>query len=99
LGQKLVHVQGEFPGRPAEEESEEFLAKLKLLVVGKLVQSLVDLKLLAEVEMDSSLVKLEFLLEKEMVEPLVNLDSKHAFPQVGSPMFLLPVINEGLMPV
>jgi hypothetical protein len=67
------------------------LAKLKLLVGGKLVQSLVDLKPLAEVEMDSFLVKLrllleegvigslvKFLLEKEMVEPLVNLDSKHA---------------------
>jgi hypothetical protein len=92
LGQRLVQVQGEFPGRPAEEESEEFLAKLKLLVGAKLVQSLLNLKLLAEMEMDSflvklgllleegvigSLVKLKFLLEKEMVEPLVNLDLKH----------------------
>jgi hypothetical protein len=93
LGQRLIQVQGEFPGRPATEESEEFLAKLKLLLEGKLVQSLVNLKLLAEVEMGSllvklellleegvigSLVKLKFLLEKEMVEPLVNLDLKHA---------------------
>jgi hypothetical protein len=37
LGQRLVQVQGEFPGRPAEEEFEEFLAKLKLLFEGKLV--------------------------------------------------------------
>jgi hypothetical protein len=92
LGQRLVQVQGEFPGRPVEEESEEFLAKLKLLVGGKLVQSLVNLKLLAEVKMGSflmklgllleegvigCLVKLKFLLEKEMVEPLENLDMKH----------------------
>jgi hypothetical protein len=69
------------------------LAKLKLLVGGKLVQSLVNLKLPAEVKMDlflvklgllleegkiGSLVKLKFLLEKEMIEPLVNLDLKHA---------------------
>jgi hypothetical protein len=93
LGQRLVQVQGEFPGRPAEEESEEFLVKLKLLLEGKLVQSLLNLKLLAEVKVDSflvklelllevgvigSLVKLKFLLEKEMVEPLVNLDLKYA---------------------
>jgi hypothetical protein len=93
LGQSLVQVQGELSGRPAEEESEEFLAKLKLLLEGKLVQSLVNLRLLAEVKMGSflvkleflleagvtgSLVKLKFLLEREMVEPLVNLDLKHA---------------------
>jgi hypothetical protein len=74
LGQKPVHVQRKFPGRPTEEESEEFLAKLKLLLEGKLVQSLVKLKLLAEIEMDSSLAKLKFLLEQEMV----NLDLKYA---------------------
>jgi hypothetical protein len=49
------------------------------------------------------LVKLKFLLEKEMVEPLENLELKHdqskRSPQVDSPMFLLHVINEGLMPV
>jgi hypothetical protein len=93
LGQRLVQVQREFPGRPAEEESEGFLAKLKPLVGGKLVQFLVNLKLPAEVKMDlflvklgllleegviGSLVRLKFLLEKEMVEPLVNLDLEHA---------------------
>jgi hypothetical protein len=99
LGQKLVQVQGEFPGRPVEEESEEFLAKVKLLVGGKLVQSLVNLKLPVEVKMDLFLVKLKFLLEKEMVGPLVNLDWKHAegrkSPQVDSPMFLLQIPNKG----
>jgi hypothetical protein len=63
LRQRLVQVQGEFLGRPAEKESEEFLAKLKLLLEGKLVQSLVNLKLLTEMKMGSFLVKLEFLLE------------------------------------
>jgi hypothetical protein len=75
------------------------LAKLKLLVGGKLVQSLVNLKLLAEEKMDLSLVKLKFLLEKEMVEPLVNLDLEHAegrkSSQVDSPMFLLQIPNIG----
>jgi hypothetical protein len=73
LAQRLVQVQGEFPGRPVEEESEEFLAKLKLLLEGKLVQSLINLKLLAEVKMDSSLVKLEFLLGKGVIESLESL--------------------------
>jgi hypothetical protein len=73
LGQKPVQVQGKFPRRPAEEESEEFLAKLKLLLEGKLVQSLVNLKLLAEMEMDSSLVKLEFLLGQREIESLESL--------------------------
>jgi hypothetical protein len=68
LGQKPVQVQGKFLGRPTEEESEEFLAKLKLLLEGKLVQSLVNLKLLAEMRMDSSLLKLEFLLGKREIE-------------------------------
>jgi hypothetical protein len=35
LGQRLVQVQGELSGRPAEEGSEEFLAKLKLLLEGR----------------------------------------------------------------
>jgi hypothetical protein len=64
--------------------------ELKLLIEGKLVQSLVDLKFLAEVKMDSSLVKLELLFEKggieslvkillegKMLEPLVNPNLKH----------------------
>jgi hypothetical protein len=38
-----------------EEKSEEFLAKLKLLLEGKLVQSLVNLRLLAEMKVDLSL--------------------------------------------
>jgi hypothetical protein len=39
------------------------LAKLKLLLEGKLVQSLVKLKLLAEVKMDLSLLRLGFQLD------------------------------------
>jgi hypothetical protein len=73
LGQELVQVQGEFLGRPVEEESEEFLAKLKLLLVGKLVQSLVNLRLLAEMKVDLSLVRLEFLLGQGGIEPLGSL--------------------------
>jgi hypothetical protein len=73
LGQSLVQVQGELSGRPAEEESEEFLAKLKLLLEGKLVQSLVNLRLLAEMKVDSSLVRLEFLLGKGEIESLGSL--------------------------
>jgi hypothetical protein len=48
------------------------LAKLKLLLEGKLVQSL-NLKLLAEMEMGSSLVKLEFLLGQREIESLESL--------------------------
>jgi hypothetical protein len=72
LGQKPVQVQGKFPGRPTEEESEEFLAKLKLLLEGKLVQSL-NLKLLAEMKVDSSLVRLDFLSGKGDIESLESL--------------------------
>jgi hypothetical protein len=88
LGQKPVQVQGKFPGRPAEEESEGFLAKLKLLLGGKLVQSLVklefllgqreiesleSLKLLVGLKMGSFLVKLELLLEEGVIRSLAKL--------------------------
>jgi hypothetical protein len=73
LGQKPVQVQGKLPGRPTEEEFEELLAKLKLLLEGKLVQSL-NLKLLAEMKVDSSLVKLEFLPGKGEIESLESLE-------------------------
>jgi hypothetical protein len=68
------------------------LAKLKLLLEGKLVQSL-NLKLLAGMKVDSSLVRLEFLLgkgeigslaklkflpEQEVIEALVSLELKYA---------------------
>jgi hypothetical protein len=73
LGQKPVQIQGKLPGRPTEEEFEEFLAKLELLLEGKLVQSL-NLKLLAEMKMDSSLVRLEFLPGKGENESLESLE-------------------------
>jgi hypothetical protein len=48
-------------------------------------------------------VKLAFMLEGEMFEPLVNLNLKYVqekkSPQVDSPMFLLQMVYEGLMPV
>jgi hypothetical protein len=56
-----------------EEESEEFLAKLKFLLEGKLVQSLVNLRLLAEVKVDLSLLRLGNLLGQGEIEPLGGL--------------------------
>jgi hypothetical protein len=73
LGQKPVQIQGKLPGRPIEEEFEEFMAKLELLLEGKLVQSL-NLKLLDEMKMDSSLVRLEFLPGKGENESLESLE-------------------------
>jgi hypothetical protein len=53
--------------------------------------------------MIGSLVKLMFLHQEEMFEPLENLELKHdrgkRSPQVDSPIFLLQVKNEELMPV
>jgi hypothetical protein len=56
-----------------EEEFEEPLAKLKLLLGGKLVHSLANLRLLAEVKVDLPLLKLGFLLGQEEIEPLKGL--------------------------
>jgi hypothetical protein len=49
------------------------LAKLKLLLEGKLVQSLVNLRLLAEVKVDLFLLRLGFLLGRGEIEPLEGL--------------------------
>jgi hypothetical protein len=56
-----------------EEEFEEPLAKLKLLLEGKLVHSLANLRLLAEVKVDLPLLKLGFLLGQEEIESLKGL--------------------------
>jgi hypothetical protein len=56
-----------------EKGPEELLAKLKLLLEGKLVQPLVGLKLLAEVKMDLSLLRLGSLLGQGETEPLEGL--------------------------
>jgi hypothetical protein len=56
-----------------EEESEELLAKMRLLIEGKSVQSLVNLRLLAEVKVDLSLLRLGFLLGQGEIEPLEDL--------------------------
>jgi hypothetical protein len=56
-----------------EKESKELLAKLKFLLEGKLVQSLVNLSLLAEVKVDLSLLRLRFLLGQGEIESLEGL--------------------------
>jgi hypothetical protein len=73
LKQGLVQVRGKFLGQLVEKESEELLAKLKLLLEGKLVQSLVDLRLLAEVKVDLSLLRLGSLLGQGEIEPSQGL--------------------------
>jgi hypothetical protein len=70
LGQGLVQVQEEFLGKLEEKESEELLAKLKLLLEGKLVQSLANLRLLVEVKVDLSLLRLGFMFVQGEIEPL-----------------------------
>jgi hypothetical protein len=49
------------------------LAKLKLLLEGKLVQPLANLWLLAEVKVDLSLLRLGFLFGQGEIEPLGGL--------------------------
>jgi hypothetical protein len=56
-----------------KEESEELLAKLRLLLERVLVQSLADLKLLAEEEVDLPLLRLGFLPGQWGIEPLKGL--------------------------
>jgi hypothetical protein len=73
LGQGFVQDQGELLGQLVEEESEELLAKLKLLLEGKLVQSLANLRLLAKVKMDLSLLRPGFLFGQGEIEPLEGL--------------------------
>jgi hypothetical protein len=68
-GRDLFRFRGDFLGNWWKKESEELLAKLKLLLEGRLVQSLVNLRLLAEVKMDLSLLRLGFLLGQGEIEP------------------------------
>jgi hypothetical protein len=75
-----------------EEESEEFLAKLKFLLEGKLVQSLVSLRLLAEVKVDLSLLRLGFLLGQGEIEPLRGL--KLLVGLIGSSLVKLALLLE-----
>jgi hypothetical protein len=56
-----------------EEECEEFLAKLKFPLEGKLVQSLENLRLLAKMKVDLSLLRLGFLFGQGEIEPLGGL--------------------------
>jgi hypothetical protein len=75
-----------------EKESEELLAKLKLLLEGKLVQSLVDLRLLAEVKVDLSLLRLGSLLGQGEIEPLESL--KLLVELMGSSLVKLALLLE-----
>jgi hypothetical protein len=75
-----------------EEESEELLAKLKLLLEGKLVQSLVNLRLLDEVKVDLSLLRLGFLLGQGEIEPLEGL--KLLVELMGSSLVKLALLLE-----
>jgi hypothetical protein len=78
-----------------KEESEELLAKLRLLLERVLVQSLADLKLLAEEEMDLPLLRLGFLPGQWGIEPLKGLE-----PLVGlkgsSLVKLTPLFEQGV---
>jgi hypothetical protein len=78
-----------------KEESEELLAKLRLLFERVLVQSLADLKLLAEEEVDFPLLRLGFLPDQQEIEPLKGLK-----PLVGlkgsSLLKLTPLFEQGV---
>jgi hypothetical protein len=78
-----------------KEESEELLAKLRLLFERVLVQSLADLKLLAEEEVDLPLLRLGFLPDQLGIEPLKGLK-----PLVGlkgsSLVKLTPLFEQGM---
>jgi hypothetical protein len=72
-GRDLFRFRGGFLGPLVEEEFEELLAKLKLLLEGRLIQSLANLELLAEVKVDLPLLRLESMLGQEEIEPLRDL--------------------------
>jgi hypothetical protein len=75
-----------------EEESEELLAKLKLLLEGKLVQSLAILRLLAKVKVDLSLLTLGFQFGQGEIEPLGGL--KLLVELMGSVLVKLALLLE-----
>jgi hypothetical protein len=75
-----------------EKEPEELLAKLKLILEGKLVQSLVNLRLLAEVKVDLSLLRLGSLLGQGEIEPLEGL--KLLVELMGSSLVKLALLFE-----
>jgi hypothetical protein len=92
LKEGLVQVREDFLGQLVGKEPEELLAKLKLLLEGKLVQSLVDLRLLAEVKMDLSLLRLRSLLGQGEIEPLEGL--KLLVELMGSCLMKLALLLE-----
>jgi hypothetical protein len=78
-----------------KEESEELLAKLRLLLERVLGQSLAELELLAEEEVDLPLLRLGFLPGQWGIEPLKGLK-----PLVGlkgsSLVKLTPLFEQGV---
>jgi hypothetical protein len=68
------------------------LAKLKLLLKGKLVHSLENLRLLAEVKMDLPLLRLGFLPAQGEIEPLKSL--KLLVELMGSSLVKLALLFE-----
>jgi hypothetical protein len=75
-----------------EEEFEELLVKLKLLLEGRLVQSLANLELLAEVKVDLPLLRLEFPLGQGEIEPIKGL--KLLVELMGSSLVKLALLFE-----
>jgi hypothetical protein len=75
-----------------EEESEELLVKLKLLLEGRLVQSLANLRLPAEVKVALLLLRLGFLLGQGGIEPLRGL--KLLVELMGSSLVKLALLFE-----
>jgi hypothetical protein len=75
-----------------EGEFEELLVKLKLLLEGRLVQSVANLKLLAEVKVDLALLRLEFLLGQGEIETLKGL--KLLVELMGSSLVKLALLFE-----
>jgi hypothetical protein len=75
-----------------EEESEELLVKLKLLLEGRLVQSLANLRLLAELKVDLPMLRLGFLLGQGEIEPLRGL--KLLVELMGSSLVKLVLLFE-----
>jgi hypothetical protein len=82
----------------AELEEQEFegpLAKLELLLEGKLVHSLANLRLLAEVKVDLPLLRLEFLLDQGEIESLKGL--KFLVELMDSSLVkLVPLFEKGM---
>jgi hypothetical protein len=75
-----------------EEEFEELLAKLKLLLEGRLVLSLANLELRSQVKVDLRLLRLGFLFGQGEIEPSKGL--KLLIELMGSSLVKLALLFE-----